>query len=85
MGISKNAKLMKQDEWIDKLCNTIEEMQKEFVNILDVAINKLESNDYNRTDIKISSTTNYLKNQREIIKIDLSIHKKEPDSPLKLI
>lgn len=85
MGISKNAKLMKQDEWIDKLCNTIEEMQKEFVNILDVAINKLESNDYNRTDIKISSTTDYLKNQREIIKIDLSIHKKEPDSPLKLI
>lgn len=85
MGISKNAKLMKQGEWIDKLCNTIEEMQKEFVNILDVAINKLESNDYNRTDIKISSTTDYLKNQREIIKIDLSIHKKEPDSPLKLI
>ena len=85
MGISKNAKLMKQDEWIDKLCNTIEEMQKEFVNILDVAINKLESNDYNGTDIKISSTTDYLKNQREIIKIDLSIHKKEPDSPLKLI
>lgn len=77
MGISKNAKLMKQDEWIDKLCNTIEEMQKEFVNILDVAINKLESNDYNRTDIKISSTTNYLKNQREIIKIDLSLYIKK--------